>query len=108
MNFLHLSAGDEKVKNLLYDNRSKSSYMHTIKIKKSLKIITNMNWKKKEINATKGVFRFTKKDIVLNKKITTYYTESERDEIGDFCKKKGISMNEFTRSAIAQYLKSNS
>jgi len=60
-------------------------------------------------NTRSGKAGFHKSETpILDKRITTFYTQSERNEIGDFCKKKGISMNEFTRSAIAQYLKSNS
>ena len=66
-----------------------------------------MNWEKRKINAVKGVYRFQKKEVVLDKKITTYYSESERKEVTDFCKKKGISMNEFVRTAISEYLKLN-
>ena len=66
-----------------------------------------MNWEKKKLNAVKGVYRFQKKEVVLDKKITTYYSESERKEVTDFCKKKGISMNEFVRTAISEYLKLN-
>jgi len=66
-----------------------------------------MNWEKRKINAVKGFYRFQKKDTILDKKITTYYSESERKEVTDFCKKKGISMNEFVRTAISEYLKLN-
>ncbi len=47
-----------------------------------------MNWEKRKINAVKGFYRFQKKDTILDKKITTYYSESERKEVTDFCKKK--------------------
>jgi hypothetical protein len=63
-----------------------------------------MNWEKRELNAKKGVTKFTKKKTILEVRITTFYTKSERKEIGDYCKKKGISMNEFIRLAISDYL----
>jgi len=47
-----------------------------------------MNWEKRKINAVKGFYRFQNKDTILDKKITTYYSESERKEVTDFCKKK--------------------
>jgi len=66
-----------------------------------------MNWEKKKINAVKGVSGFQKKLRFHDKKITSYYTESERKEITDYCKKNGLTLTEFTRVAIYNYLKSN-
>ena len=69
-----------------------------------------MNWETRlqGSNTRDGKAGFHKSDTpILDTKIVSYYTQSERKEVTDFCKKKGISMNEFVRTAISEYLKLN-